>query len=409
MATKDQDIVVVTLLGLSDDIVSETLLDGSLHLKVNGNIASLESLEDRNRVLLADTHSWGIVKEGLAEGTADGAGHVVVDDNANGARSPGSDRLLAEGASATGDESNIALRLGRVVLGSAAHVGGVDQRSRTGATRGVSHDARLEGLAVDSDICGTSSVELGEGLLGHVIVVKLGEAVVEPVDGGIVSLAAKSTVAVGLVGDVLQLLRAGEEVLEVDARLQGLRGDVALLGGARQSWQSQGDGCGGLHAECFPDEDRVRREKGGRRGEEVNWEGKRCEQPTGGTTGMKEARMGYQGILSIPETMPAAFVPLDGEAGGRTLRYRSSPARVGRQLCRSAKALGQWKLPGGTLYKSRYEEDAVRESKFKGTRRSQANADQVPRTFCSPLPTADNTYQRGDARGELPIRGWSSS
>lgn len=194
VTTNDKDVVVITTLGLGDDVVVDTLLNGGIDVEGSLDGASRESLEDGGGVLLADTHNRGVVLEGGAEGASKRASNVVVDDDASGTGSLGAQRLLSEGASATGHKGDLAGNLGGVVGGSAAKVGNGNEVGGNLTAGGVGHDGGGDIGTANSEGGGTLGEDLGEGLLHDIVVVEALEGVVDVVNSGVVTAATESAV-----------------------------------------------------------------------------------------------------------------------------------------------------------------------------------------------------------------------
>lgn len=121
------------------------------------------------------------------------------------------------------------LGLGGEVLSGASEVGGSNQRSLGGDAGGVGHDVGLNIGPVDLEGGSTLREDLGEGLLDHIVSAEALEGVVDVVDGGVVTTAAKGAVSSVGVSKVLKLLGSGEEAVDVDELLQLLRVDQGLL------------------------------------------------------------------------------------------------------------------------------------------------------------------------------------
>lgn len=101
VTSHNKDVVVVTLLGLGNDIVADTVLSDSINVKVDGDLASLELLEDGLALLLADADDGGVIAESSAERATQAAGDVVVHDDAGGTGLLGIGRLLGKGTLAS--------------------------------------------------------------------------------------------------------------------------------------------------------------------------------------------------------------------------------------------------------------------------------------------------------------------
>lgn len=259
MTTENQNVVMVSTLGLSNDIVVDTLLDNGVDDEISSDLTGLKLLENRGSILLADAQNRGVFPERSTEGTGDGARLVVVDDGTSSASRLGVEGLSAKVAGTTADEGNVALDLGRIVLNITTQVVNLDQRSRNLTSRRVCHGIRRHILSVHREGTIGLSEDLGEGLLDDIEVVKAVERVVQPIDGGVVAARAESAVAAVLVGKVLQLLGSGEEGVESDELLELLRVDETagavvledLGAGERGERERRGDGGGGcgLHLE----------------------------------------------------------------------------------------------------------------------------------------------------------------
>ena len=241
MTTDDEDVVVVTALGLGNDVEGDTGLGDGVNLELRVDLlASLDGGNESSSVLLADTENGGVVLEGLAKGTRERAGDVVVDEKTDGASLLGGKGLGTEGALATGDEDDVAGSLSRVVGSGAAKALGINDGASGSAGGGVGHDLDVDLLAVDAQGAGTGRVGLGKGLLVDVIVAGVLEGVVEEVDGGVVAGAAKDTGALVGIGNVLELLGTGADVLLGDQVLQSVGADIGLSGRVALAGRSQG-------------------------------------------------------------------------------------------------------------------------------------------------------------------------
>lgn len=232
---------MVTLLGLSNDVESNTVLNGSINLEVNGDLTSLGLGKDSLTVLLADTNNGSKLAKGLTKGTSELARNIVVDNDSSSSGSLTVGRLLREGALSSKNENNLTLRLSGEITSLAAKVLSNDKRTSSLTSRSVSHDGGSDIIAVNLEGGSTGRVQLSEGLLLDVVVASRLEGLVEVVDSGVVTSSTEDTgVAVGL-SDVLELLGSGHEVLDVDVLLELELVDEGLLGGAgRQGEEGEG-------------------------------------------------------------------------------------------------------------------------------------------------------------------------
>lgn len=230
VSSNDKDVVVVTLLGLSNDVEGDTVLDGSVDLEVNGDIASLSLGKDSLTGFLADTDNGSKVTEGLTKSTAQLAGNVIVDDDSGSSGLLTVGRLGGEGTFSTLDEDDLVLGLSREIAGLTSEVGGNDKSTRCLTSGGVGHDGGSDVLTVSLEGGSTGRVQLSEGLLLDIVVLEGLEGVVEVVDSGVVALASEDTGVVVGVSDVLKLLGIGHETLEADVLLELEFVDERLLG-----------------------------------------------------------------------------------------------------------------------------------------------------------------------------------
>ncbi|GJD00535.1 hypothetical protein ColKHC_09360 [Colletotrichum higginsianum] len=235
------DVVVVSATRLGDDVVVDAVLDDGDDVEVDRDLLARREGGGEGQALVAgDAHDGGVGVGGGAEGSREGADVVVVDDGGDGAGGLGVGGLDGEVAGASRHERHGAGDLGGEVGGLAADVGGGDE-GRAGHVAGgrVGHGAGLDGGAGDAEGRLGAGEALGEGLLVDVEVVELLELLNQPVDGGVMAAAAEGAVALVRVGDVLELLGAGEQVLDGDELLEllGLDGlhltALASAGSAR--------------------------------------------------------------------------------------------------------------------------------------------------------------------------------
>lgn len=258
VSSNDKNVVVVTLLGLSNDVEGNTVLDSGVDLEVNLDLAGLGLGKDSLTRLEADADNGGKVAKGLTKSTAQLASDVVVDNDGGSSGSLAVGGLGGESTLSSLNKDNLALGLGGEIAGLTSEVGGNDERTRSLTSGGVGHDSGSNVLAVGLEGGGTSRVQLSEGLLLDIVVVEGLEGVVEVVDGGVVTLASKDTgVVVGLC-NVLELLGTGHKTLEGDVLLELELVDERLLGGRSTGEASQGKDGGVLHGE---DGERVSRER----------------------------------------------------------------------------------------------------------------------------------------------------
>lgn len=211
MATDDENVVGVTLLGLSDDVLGGAVLDDSVDVQVCESTALLDETEQSLANLERDTGGGRVLTLGTGdstEGTGEGAVDVVVDDSTGSASGASESGLETEFARATGDESNVAGNLSRVVGGVATQVVDGNERSVDCAIGGVGEECSGLALIVDRQSSVTTRVGLNKVLvLDSVIPVELCDSVEEVLCGSVVADAAEDSVSLrGCVGNVLELL-----------------------------------------------------------------------------------------------------------------------------------------------------------------------------------------------------------
>ncbi|TKW49502.1 hypothetical protein CTA1_1339 [Colletotrichum tanaceti] len=249
VASNHQDVVVVSATRLGDDVVVDAVLDDGDDVEVDRDLLARGEGGGVGQPRVAgDAHDGGVRVGGGAEGPGEGPDVVVVDDGGDGAGGLCVGGLDGEVAAASRHERHGAGDVGGEIGGLAAEVGGGDE-GRPGHVAGgrVGHGAGVDGGAGDAEGRLGAGEALGEGLLVDVEVVELLELLDQPVDGGVVAAAAKGAVALVRVGHVLQLLGAGEQVLDRDELLKLLGLDVGLaLDGAGQRGQRQSQH-GGSH------------------------------------------------------------------------------------------------------------------------------------------------------------------
>jgi len=228
VSTKNHHVVVIALLGLSNDVEGDPVLDHGLHLQVSLHLTSLQSSKNGLSCLLGDADNGNIAVRSLSEGAADGALSVVVNHRRTSARSLGRGRLGAKGALATGDERDLAGDLSWVVLGVAAQIGHLDKVGVDIAGRGVGHDVCVDVGSIHAQGSRARRKELNKGLLSHGVVVECAERVEQVVDGAVVAGRAEGAVAAIAVSDGLELAGSGHEAVDGDLRLELLGSDELL-------------------------------------------------------------------------------------------------------------------------------------------------------------------------------------
>jgi hypothetical protein len=169
VSTNDKDVVVVTLLGLSNDVKGNAILDGSVDLEVNVDLSSLNLGEDSLTILKADANNGSKVAKGLTKSTAQLASNVVVDNDGSSASSLAVGRLGRESTLSSLNKDNLASRLGGEITGLTSEVGGNNERTRSLTSGGVGHDGGSNVITVSLEGGGTGRVQLSKGLLLDIV------------------------------------------------------------------------------------------------------------------------------------------------------------------------------------------------------------------------------------------------
>lgn len=227
VASQVDDVVVVTSLGLSNDVGG----GGDIKNDVDGSDLGLTSLDrclDGLSVSVGDTNGgWVITLAPKSSGN--NTGLVVVDDGPDGTSSLGVGSLSTESASSTLDQGNLARDASWEVSSVATKVGNVDNVLSDGSSSGEGHDLTWDRLAVDGNISGGGGDIEVLGVIGVVVIVWL-QVVKNPLDGGLVSLRSDNTgtVASGELGKILKLVSKLLESLLLDVVGELFLGGVSL-------------------------------------------------------------------------------------------------------------------------------------------------------------------------------------
>ena len=127
MTAENKYVVLVTSLGLSDDIVSSAVLGNGVDDQGSASLSGGDQVKQSSTGFLGDADSGSVVTC-AAEGTSKVSGDVVVDDGSNRAGGFGIGGLLAKRTGTTLDESDGTRNLRREVSCIAADVRGCNQR-----------------------------------------------------------------------------------------------------------------------------------------------------------------------------------------------------------------------------------------------------------------------------------------
>lgn len=210
VATEVDDVVVVTSLGLSNDVGG----GGDVEDDVDGGdlgSASSDGGLDASSVSVGNTDGGWVITL-ASKSTGNNTCLVVVDDGTDGTGSLGVGGLRSESTSSTLDQGNLARNVSWVISSVATNVGDVDDWASDSSSGGEGHDLGWKGGTVDGDIStGCGDIEV-LGVVGVVVIVWL-QVVKNPLDGGLVSLRSDDTGAVAG-GELGEILKLGSELLE---------------------------------------------------------------------------------------------------------------------------------------------------------------------------------------------------
>ena len=223
------DVVLVTSLGLDDDVVRGSVLDGTGELQVSiDRLAGREAGKDGFTLSLGETSHGDecALRTGAlaSKRTSDGTLSVVVDDNCIGTSRASECDLESKVAGTSLDERDTVQASGEVGR-NASTVG--DSSDRSGvklAVGAVGECGWVLVLAINGELSKVLGKGGGERLkLNVVVLAERLEVLGDVVYGLVVTLGAKDTVAVGrAVGDALKVAGALEEAAPVDSATQGI-------------------------------------------------------------------------------------------------------------------------------------------------------------------------------------------
>lgn len=231
-----KNVVLISALRLSDDIVVGTVLADSLDEDSGwdgGGVAHLGKKLVAN--LLSNTDNRGVITVTSESARQGLKWNIIVDDGSGCTSSFGVRSLDGKGASTTRNERHVASNPGREVGGIAAHIANLDQVALDiVGSRTVGQVVGLHVCAGNSQLDCGGSEQLNEGLLVDlpVVIAIFLQAIVEPFGCAVISqlrfflvlgaylrvvtTTTKGTVSTVLVSNPLELLRSLDQVLELD-------------------------------------------------------------------------------------------------------------------------------------------------------------------------------------------------
>lgn len=206
VAADHEDIVVVTLLGLGDDVVVGAVLSDGINGEGGSDSAISELCKKLISGLLGQTDNWCIVTfttEGSREALK---GNVVVDDSSHSSCSFGIGSLDRKCADTSRDKGNLSRYRSRVVCSVASQIVDLDKvgSNLTGWTKSEVLGRHIS--TSSRNLNSSGSEQLNEGLLVDVVVPSLQQSLVEPFRSGIVACTSKSAVATVFISEGLELL-----------------------------------------------------------------------------------------------------------------------------------------------------------------------------------------------------------